>query len=96
MGSSGYEVQLILLWSDSYETLLLKLELVCQWILQISIKRLPKARVIASDIIQKLDSVYMALPGVIGIADIIVYGRAELEHDGNLILFLKTTRKNGL
>ena len=59
-------------------------------------KRLPKARVIASDILQKLDSVYMALPGVIGIVDIIVYGRAELEHDGNLILFLKTTRKNEL
>ena len=59
-------------------------------------KRLPKAWAIASDILQKLDSVYMGLPGVTGIADIIVYGRTELENDRNLILFLKTTRKNGL
>ena len=53
---------------------------------------------IASDIFQKkLDSVYIGLPGVTGIADdMIVYGRTEEEHDRNLILFLETTRSNGL
>ena len=53
-------------------------------------KRLPMGSKIASDIFQKkLDSVYIGLPGVTGIADdMIVYGRTEEEHDRNLILFL--------
>ena len=61
-------------------------------------KRLPMGSKIASDIFQKkLDSVYIGLPGVTGIADdMIVYGRTEEEHDRNLILFLETTRSNGL
>ena len=61
-------------------------------------KRLPMGSKIASDIFQKkLDSVYIGLPGVTGIADdIIVYGRTEEEHDRNLILLLKRTRSNGL
>ena len=61
-------------------------------------KKLPMGSQIASDIFQKkLDSVYIGLPGVIGIADnMIVYGRTEEEHDRNLILFLETTRSNGL
>ena len=33
-------------------------------------------------------SVYMGLPWVIGIPDDIVYSKAELEYDRNLILFL--------
>ena len=53
---------------------------------------------IASDIFQKmLDSVYIGLPRVTGIADdMVIYGRNEEEHDRNLILFLETTRKNEL
>ena len=54
--------------------------------------------VVASDIFQrKLDSIYIGLSGVTGIADdMVVYGRSEWEHDKNLIQFLETTRKNGL
>ena len=61
-------------------------------------KRLPMGSKIANDIFQKkLDSVYIGLPGVTGIADDMVsFGRTEEEHDRNLILFLETTRKNGL
>ena len=61
-------------------------------------KRLPMGSKIASDIFQKmLDSVYIGLPGVTGIADdMVIYGRNEEEHDKNLILFLEVTRKNGL
>ena len=53
---------------------------------------------VASDIFQRmLDSVYIGLPGVTGIADdMVILGRNEEEHDRNLILFLETTRKNGL
>ena len=53
---------------------------------------------VASDIFQKmLDSVYIGLPGVTGIADVmVIFGRTEEEHARNLILFLETTRKNGL
>ena len=61
-------------------------------------KRLPMGTVVASDIFQKkLDSVYIGLPGVTGIADdMIIFGKNELEHDRNLLQFLETTRKNGL
>ena len=61
-------------------------------------KRLPMGSKVASDIFQRmLDSVYIGLPGITGIADDMVkYCRNEEEHDRNLILFLETTRKNGL
>ena len=61
-------------------------------------KRLPMGSKVASDIFQKmLDSVFIGLPGVTGIADdMVIFGRNEEEHDRNLILFLETTRKNGL
>ena len=61
-------------------------------------KRLPMGSKVASDIFQRmLDSVYTGLPGVTGIADdMVIFGRNEEEHDRNLILFLETTRKNGL
>ena len=61
-------------------------------------KRLPMGSRVASDIFQRmLDSVYIGLPGVTGIADdMVIFGRNEEEHDRNLILFLETTRKNGL
>ena len=50
---------------------------------------------VASDIFQRmLDSVYIGLPGVTGIADdMVIFGRNEEEHDRNLILFLETTRR---
>ena len=61
-------------------------------------KRLPMGSKVASDIYQRmLDSVYIGLPGVTGIADdMVIFGKNEEEHDRNLILFLETTRKNGL
>ena len=61
-------------------------------------KRLPMGSKVASDIFQRmLDSVYIGLSGVTGIADdMVIFGRNEEEHDRNLILFLETTRKNGL
>ena len=61
-------------------------------------KRLPMGTVVASDTFQKkLDSVYIGLSGVTGIAnDMIIFGKSELEHVRNLLQFLKTTRKNGL
>ena len=61
-------------------------------------KRLPMGSKVASDIFQRmLNSVYIGLPGVTGIADdMVTFGRNEEEHDRNLILFLETTRKNGL
>ena len=38
-----------------------------------------------------LDSVYIGLPGVTGIADdMVIFSRNEEEHDRNLILFLET------
>ena len=61
-------------------------------------KRLPMGSKVASDIFQRmLDSVYIGLPGVTGIADdMVIFGRNGEEHDRNLILFLEATRKNGL
>ena len=61
-------------------------------------KRIPIGSKVASDIFQrKLDSVYIGLPGVTGIADdMVMYSRTVEEHDRNLILFLETTRKNRL
>ena len=41
-----------------------------------------------------LDSVYIGLPGVTGIADdMVIFGKTEEEHDRNLILFLETTQE---
>ena len=61
-------------------------------------KRLPMGSKVANDVLQKkLDSVYMGLQGVTGIADdMVIYGRTEEEHYRNRIPFLETTRKNGL
>ena len=61
-------------------------------------KRLPMGSKVACDIFQRiLNSVYIGLPGVTGIADdMVIIVSNEEEHDRNLILFLETTRKNGL
>ena len=58
-------------------------------------KRLPMGSKVASDIFQRmLDSVYIGLPGVTGIADdMVIFGRNEEEHDRNLILFLEATER---
>ena len=58
-------------------------------------KRLPMGSKVASDIFQRmLDSVYIGLPGVTGIADdMVIFGRNEEEHDRNLILFLENHQK---
>ena len=58
-------------------------------------KRLPMGSKVASDIFQRmLDSVYIGLPGVTGIADdMVIFSRNEEEHDRNLILFLETHQK---
>ena len=54
-------------------------------------KRLPMGSKVASDIFQRmLDSVYIGLPGVTGIADdMVIFGRNEEEHDRNLFYFYK-------
>ena len=78
---------------DSRKYTCMALDIGCvQW------KCLPMWTVVASDIFQKkLDSVYIGLPGVTGIADdMIIFGKSKLEHDRNLLQFLETTRKNGL
>ena len=90
MDKGYWQVQL---HPDSRKYTCMALDIGCvQW------KCLPMGTVVASDIFQKkLDSVYIGLPGVTGIADdMIIFGKSELEHDRNLLQFLETTRKNGL
>ena len=60
--------------------------------------RLPMGTVVAADIFQRnLDSIYIGLPGVTGIADdMIIYGKDDLEHDENFLRFLEVTRKSNL
>ena len=61
-------------------------------------KRLPMGTIVTSDVFQKkLDSIYIGLPGVTGIADnMIIYGTTEDEHDQNLLRFLHVTKDKGL
>ena len=60
--------------------------------------RLPMGSIMAQDIFQrKLDTIFLNVPGVTGIADdMIIYGRTDQEHDGNLLNFLEVCRKNNL
>ena len=74
---------------------------ICAWLLDIGRfqwKWLPMGIIVNSDVFQKkLDSIYIGLPGVTGIADdMIVYGKSEMEHDKNLIWFLEVMWKNSL
>ena len=59
--------------------------------------QLPMGSTIAQDVFQrKLDSIFLYVPGVTGIAnDMIIYGRDDQEHDGNLN-FLEVCRNNNL
>ena len=54
--------------------------------------------IVAQDVFQrKLDVVFLDVPGVTEIADdLIIYRKDDLEHDGNLLDFLKMFRKNKL
>ena len=54
--------------------------------------------IIAQDVFQrKLDAIFLSVPGVTGIADdMIIYGKTDHEHDGNLLNFLEVCRKNNL
>ena len=60
--------------------------------------RLPMGSIIAQDVFQrKLDAIFLSVPGVTGIAnDMIIYGKTNHEHDGNLLNFLEVCRKNNL
>ena len=60
--------------------------------------RIPMGSIIASDVFQrKLDSIFLDIPEVTGIADdMIICGRDDQEHNGNLLNFLEVCRKNTL
>ena len=46
---------------------------------------------------KKLDAIFLSVPGVTGIAnDMFIYGKANHEHDENLLIFLEVCRKNYL
>ena len=59
---------------------------------------LPMGSIFAQDVFQsKLNSIFLDMPGVTGIAeDMIIYGRDDQEHDGNLLNFLEVWRNNNL
>ena len=54
--------------------------------------------IIAQDVFQrKLDSIFLDIPGVTGIADdMIIYGRDDQEYYGNLLNFLEVCRNRNL
>ena len=60
--------------------------------------QLPMGSIIAQDVFQrKLESIFLDVLGVTGIADdMIIYGRDNKEHDGNLLNFLEVCRNNNL
>ena len=60
--------------------------------------RLPMGSIIAQDVFQrKLDAIFLDVPGITGIAeDMVVFGKTNQEHDGNLLNFLEICRKKNL
>ena len=60
--------------------------------------RLPKGTVVAQDIFQsKLDSIFIGMEGVTGIADDkVIAGRDEMEHDRNFLAFMEKCMSNNL
>ena len=43
---------------------------------------------------EKLNTIFLSVPGVTGIADdMIIFGKTDQEHDGNLLNFLEVCRK---
>ena len=60
--------------------------------------RLPVGTVVAKDIFQsKLDSIFIGMEGVTGIAnDMVITGRDEMEHDRNFLAFMEKCISNNL
>ena len=60
--------------------------------------RLPMGTVVAQDIFKsKLDSIFIDMEGVTGIADdMVIAGRDEMEHDKNFLTFMKKCMSNKL
>ena len=60
--------------------------------------RLPMGTVVAQDIFQsKLDSIFIGMEGVTGIADdMVIAGRDEMEHDRNFLAFMEKCMNNNL
>ena len=59
--------------------------------------RLLMGSIVAQDVFQrKLDAIFLSIPGVTGIADDMIYGRTDQEHDEHLVNFLEVCRKNTL
>ena len=54
--------------------------------------------IVAQDVLQrKLDTSFLDVPGVTGIADdMVIYGRTDQEHDEHLVNFLEVCRRNTL
>ena len=61
-----------------------------QWV------RLPMGTVVAQDIFQsKLDSIFIGMEGVTGVADeMVIVGRDEMEHDRNFLTFMEKCTSN--
>ena len=60
--------------------------------------RLPMGTVVAQDIFQyKLDSIFIGMEGVTGIADdMVIAGRDEMEHDRNFLAFMEKCVSNNI
>ena len=60
--------------------------------------RLSMGKVVAQDIFQsKLDSIFIGMEGVTGIAnDMVIVGRDEMEHDRNFLGFMEKCMSNNL
>ena len=60
--------------------------------------RLPMGTVVAQDIFQsKLDSIFIGMEGVTGIADdMVIAGRDERKHDRNFLAFMEKCMSNNL
>ena len=60
--------------------------------------RLPMGTVVTQDIFQsKLDSIFIGIKGVTGIADnMVIAGRDEMEHDRNFLTFMEKCMSNNL
>ena len=58
--------------------------------------RLPMGTVVAQDIFQsKLDSIFIGMEGVTGVADdVVIAGRNEMEHDRNFLAFMEKCMSN--
>ena len=81
---------MVVLHQDSYKLTTMALAIGrFQW------TRLPMGSIVAQDVFQrKLVVIWLDVPGVTEIADdMIIYGKDNLEHDGNLLNFLEACRK---